>query len=91
MIDHEIIQAVAQFGSAGLMGTLWVWERTMSRKRETQLTAAHDRLMQNGQTLHELMSTVQRNTRAIEHFEASLASTRELLERIYRDENQRAA
>lgn len=90
MIDQGI-QAVTQFGVAGLMGTLWVWERSMNRKRETQLTATHDRLVSERQHLHELTRIVHRNTRAIERFEQTQNQLRELLERIYGEKNQRAA
>ncbi|MEM8737666.1 MAG: hypothetical protein AAGG38_04210 [Planctomycetota bacterium] len=73
------------------MGTLWVWERSMTRRREAQITAVHERLMTERCQLRELMRTVQRNTRAIERFEQSQIQLRELLERVYRDDNQRAA
>lgn len=90
MID-QAIPAITQFGVAGLMGTLWVWERTMTRRREAQLTATHERLISERQQLHELMRLVQRNTRAIERFDQTQAQFRELLERMSHDQNNRAA
>lgn len=88
---QDIIQALSQFGAAGLMGALWVWERSMSRKREAQITAAHEQLVGERQQLRELMRLVHRNTRAIERFDQTQAQLRDLLERIYGDQNQRAA
>jgi len=90
MID-ETLQALAQFGAAGLMGALWVWERSMTRRREAQLTAVHERLISERHQLRELMRTVHRNTRAIERFDKTQSQLRDLLERIYRDKNHRAA
>lgn len=87
----EIAQALSQFGVAGLMGALWVWERSMSRKRETQLSAAHEQLKNDRVQLRELMRLVHRNTRAVERFEQTQSQLRELLERIYGEQNQRAA
>ena len=37
----ELIKNLTQFGVAGLMGVLWVIERWLSRRRETQLDEAH--------------------------------------------------
>ncbi|MEM6854889.1 MAG: hypothetical protein AAF593_10820 [Planctomycetota bacterium] len=87
----ELAQALSQFGAAGLMGGLWVWERSMSRKRETQLTAAHERLKDDRVQLRELMRLVHRNTRAVERFEQTQSQFRELLERMHLEQNQRAA
>lgn len=87
----ELAQALSQFGAAGLMGALWVWERSMSRKRESQLSAAHEHLKNDRVQLRELMRLVHRNTRAVERFEQTQSQLRDLLERIYGEQNQRAA
>lgn len=91
MIIHETLQSLSQFGAAGLMGVLWVWERTMTRRREQQLTAMHERLAGERQQLRELMRLAHRNTRAIERFDQTQNQLRQLLERMHRDDNQRAA
>lgn len=80
MID--LIEPLTQFGVAGLMGLLWVWERAMSRKRDGQLDEAHRRLMRDRQEIRALLSTVNRNTRAIERFEQTQNLLKQLLERI---------
>ena len=83
----ELLEPLAQFGVAGLMGALWVWERTMTRKREAQLTQAHDRLLQQGVQLREVIRTVHRNTRAIERFDQTQAQLGRLLERMTHESN----
>ena len=90
MID-ETLQSLTQFGVAGLMGALWVWERAMTRRREQQLTAAHERLTSERQQLRELMRLAHRNTRALERFDKTQAQLLDLLERMHRETIQRAA
>jgi hypothetical protein len=40
-MPENLLEPLSQFGIAGLMGALWIWERLLSRKRETQLSEAH--------------------------------------------------
>lgn len=83
MIDNpESIQNVTQFGVAGLMGALWLWERLYSRKREQELTQTHQRLTAQQQELHILIELVNRNTAAIERFEQTQQRVADLLERL---------
>ena len=35
-MSPESIEPLTQFGAAGLMGALWIWERLLSRRRERQ-------------------------------------------------------
>jgi hypothetical protein len=79
----ELMQGLTQFGVAGLMGALWIWERMHSRMREQQLTEAHERLMAEREHLNILMRTVQRNTAAIERFDQTQAKLHGLLEKVY--------
>ena len=79
---HEIVQTLTQFGVAGLMGVLWVWERTLSRKHELQLDEAHQRLAQQRQELEALIDLVQRNTQAVERFDRTQVELRQFLERM---------
>lgn len=80
----EMIDSLTQFGVAGLMGLLWVWERTLSRRRESQLNETHDRLMRQGDSLRVLIRLVRRNTEAIERFER----TQDQLTRLLRETRQ---
>jgi len=87
----EMIEPLTQFGVAGLMGVLWLWERLHSRRRERQLSESHERLMGERRELHELVELVRRNTRAIEHFEATQAQLHDLLERMHDEIRDKAA
>jgi hypothetical protein len=75
------MEHLVQFGVAGLMGALWIWERTHSRRREAQLTEAHGRLMEQQRHLSVLVKTVRQNTRAIVSFEKLLTRTCDVLDR----------
>lgn len=75
---HELVQ----FGVAGLMGVLWVWERMHSRRRERQLTEAHGRLTERGAELSVLVELVRQNTRAMVEAERAGRRMCELLQEI---------
>ncbi|MEE9212267.1 MAG: hypothetical protein V3U29_06400 [Phycisphaeraceae bacterium] len=83
--------ALTQFGAAGLMGVLWVWERRMSRQREQQLDDAHARLMQQREHLHVMVRLVQRNTRAIERFIQTQIQLNQVLQKVHDEIKQKAA
>jgi len=89
MISIESIEPFTQFGVAGLMGALWLWERVYSRKREQQLTQTHERLVTQQTELHELIRLVQSNTAAIERFDKTQSRIADLLERM--DQGRRVA
>jgi hypothetical protein len=61
---------VTQFGVAGLMGALWWWERRYSRQREDQLTAAHEKIVQQREHLQVLLEAINGNTKVIADFTA---------------------
>ena len=87
----EAATTFAQFGVAGLMGALWVWERMMSRKRDTQLNATHEKVMRQQQELRTLIRLVHRNTRAIEQFNQTQKQIHKLLEKINDEMPRKAA
>ncbi|MEX2212939.1 MAG: hypothetical protein WD768_02350 [Phycisphaeraceae bacterium] len=76
----DLIQSLTQFGVAGLMGLLWLWERTLSRRRDQQLNETHERLMRERDALRVLIRLVRRNTEAIERFERTQARLVRVLE-----------
>jgi len=82
MIDPASIESFAQFGVAGLMGTLWLWERFYSRRREQELTQAHQHLIRQQQELQTLINLVERNTAAIERFDQTQSRFADLLDRL---------
>lgn len=59
------ITDLTQFGAAGLMGLMWLWERRMSRQREQQLDDCHDRIMADRIQLEQLIDLVRQNTAAL--------------------------
>ena len=73
-------QSLLQFGVAGLMGVLWIWERAHSRKRERQITETHQRLMQRDQQVITLIKLVRKNTIALVEFERTQRRLGEILE-----------
>lgn len=81
----EMIEPLTQFGTAGLMGMLWVWERLMSRKREAQLNDAHIHLARQHRELGALVRLVRQNTRAITRFDHTQLQLKELLEKMHHD------
>jgi hypothetical protein len=82
---EDAIQPFTQFGVAGLMGVLWMWERAYSRRREVQLDESHERLRQQQLELSELIDLVQRATDAIQRFEKTQTQLCQLLEKMHDD------
>lgn len=76
------LENLADFGVAGIMGALWLWERLYSRRREQELTQAHTLLVAQHDELKVLVGLVQRNTAAMERFEQTQARLGDLLERM---------
>jgi hypothetical protein len=85
-----MLEPLTQFGAAGLMGALWIYERMLSRRREAQLNAAHEQVMQQQRELSELMQLVHRNTRALKAFERTQTHLKHTLERIHDDLKRRS-
>ncbi len=86
----EMIEPFTQFGVAGLMGALWVWERLLSRRRERQLTESHEQLTQQRESLRLLMRLVHRNTQTIDRFEQTQQNLKQFLERVVDEINKKA-
>lgn len=61
----SIMTDLASFGAAGLMGAMWLWERKLSRDRETQLTGAHERILRDEERLSKITEVIEHNTAAI--------------------------
>ena len=59
---------LANFGAAGLMGAMWLWERRLSRTRERELGEAHARILRDEQRLELLTQVVDHNTSALTRF-----------------------
>lgn len=70
MGEAELAAAVMQFGTAGLIGWLWLTERRTAGTRERQLHEAHDRLMSQESHVRTILSALEANTRALVMLEA---------------------
>jgi hypothetical protein len=81
----ELIEPLTQFGAAGLMGGLWIYERLLSRKREAQLNTTHEQVVKQQRELSELVQLVRRNTQALKAFERTQTQVHNTLERIHDD------
>ncbi len=87
----EFINMLTQFGTAGLMGMLWVCERLLSRRRERQLSEAHHRLIEQQEQLTVLVKLVRRNTQAIERFNQTQTRLIQILEQVQYEIRNKAA
>lgn len=61
----EMLTELTQFGSAGIMGAMWLWERQASTTRERQLDEAHQRIVGDTQVVQQLVELVRQNTEAL--------------------------
>lgn len=87
----DALESMTQFGVAGLMGLLWTWERWFSRRRERELSEAHERLMAQREALETLVGLVQRNTEAIERFDSTQQRLNDLLAKLGAEHDRQAA
>ncbi len=79
MFYPTVIGNLASFGVAGLMGSMWLWERRNSRLREEQLTEAHGRIVRDEQRLGKLVEVVEHNTAAMTRFAETQQFVRQTL------------
>ena len=88
----SIMTDLATFGAAGLMGAMWLWERKLSRDRETQLTCAHERILRDEERLSKITEVVEHNTAAITRFAEAQRelsrSIREVLQEVRHAQNR---
>lgn len=75
LAESPILEPLAQFGLAGFMGAMWLWERHTSRKREEQIDDAHARIVADRVLVDELIAVVRANAEAM----ARLSTTQEQL------------
>ncbi|QQE13584.1 hypothetical protein JD969_09035 [Planctomycetota bacterium] len=78
----EIVKLLVQFGVAGLMGVLWIWERFMSRSLIKQLSESHDYIFRQQEKFGVLIDIVKQNTETIEKFNQTQNRLKESLDNI---------
>ncbi|GJQ28609.1 MAG: hypothetical protein HBSAPP03_04930 [Phycisphaerae bacterium] len=84
MIDADTTALLTQFGTAGLIGWLWLSERRASGERERQLASLHERLMQERRGLEVAVEALRDNTRVLSGVEAGQRALLTALETIAR-------
>lgn len=70
MLDPDVVSSMVQFGTAGLIGWMWLTERKGSGERERQLTEAHERIVEQRVGVEALLGAVRENTRVLGQLEA---------------------
>ncbi len=81
----SFISDLTSFGSAGLMGGLWLWERRLSRLREFQLSQSHERIMRDEQRLSRLIRVIEQNTTAVASFTETQRQTCQTLKQFSKE------
>lgn len=81
-MQPDVVVQLTQFGVAGLIAWMWLSERRAALGRERQLSAAHDRILEQRVQLDALMSLVSENTRAVTALESAQRSLNLVLERL---------
>ncbi len=81
-MDVSALTEITQFGAAGLIAWMWLMERRGAAQRESQLTEAHGRVLEQKVQLDALISVVTENTRAVAAVEAGQRSLAGLIGRL---------
>jgi hypothetical protein len=66
MIDVDFAGTMVQFGTAGLIGWMWLTERREAAAGVKQLREAHERVMEEKTSLEAVLGAVRENTRVLE-------------------------
>jgi hypothetical protein len=74
VVDPEVAGSLVQFGTAGLIGWMWLSERRGAMERERQLRESHERIVQERTTTEALLACVRENTRVLAQIEAGQRS-----------------
>lgn len=81
-MDTDLLTQFTQFGTAGLMAWMWLSERRAALGRERELSAAHERLMEQRVQVDALLTVVRENTRALAGVEAGQRAVAEAVSRL---------
>ena len=81
-MESNILVHLTQFGVAGLVAWMWLSERRSAMARERQLSAAHDRILEQRLQIDVLMSLVSENTRAVTALESAQRALHVVLDRL---------
>lgn len=81
MLDAAMAATLTQFGTAGLIGWMWLAERRAAGERERQLESLHERLTQERRGLEVAVEALRDNTRVLSGVEAGQRALLHALER----------
>ena len=74
-MDMELAAAAAQFGTAGVIGWMWLTERRAALERDRQVAELHERIVQERGMMAACLEALKDNTRAITALEGTRAIT----------------
>ena len=80
---EALVNVLVQFGPAGLIGFLWLYERRNSVNRERQLDEAHRTTRSLDRQVDSLLTVVKDNTRVVNSLEQSQRHLIGLLEQRF--------
>jgi hypothetical protein len=81
-MNPELAGALAQFGTAGLIGWMWLTERRAAAARERQLSEAHERLMHERMSFELVVAAIKENTKVLTALEVGQRTLTGVLERM---------
>jgi hypothetical protein len=76
-MDMELAAAAAQFGTAGVIGWMWLTERRAAMERDRQVAELHERIVQERGMFGACLEALKENTRAITNLEGTQRSLAE--------------
>ena len=79
MLDAEMAGSLVQFGTAGLIGWMWLSERRDAATAVKQLREAHERIVQEKTSLDAVLGAVRENTRVLEQIAESQRALRDTM------------
>lgn len=74
MESFDLMRELSSLGAAGVMGAMWLWERSGARVREKQIDEAHQRIVGDRVALGQLIEVVRQNTEALTRLSERLGS-----------------
>lgn len=83
-MDPDTLSTLTQFGTAGLIAWMWLVERRATAARDQQLTAAHERLLEQRTQIDSLLRVIADNTRAVAALESGQRAITSLLDTLAR-------
>lgn len=79
MFDAEMAGSLVQFGTAGLIGWMWLSERRDAATAVKQLHEAHERIKKETTSLDAVLGAVRENTRVLEQIAESQRALRDTM------------